>query len=234
MHPKVDRFWQAIRVSWQRYLVAVVCFAIVVLRIAFPKMNVDWVAVFLLAIAALAIAVPRYQQLIPHLIQVLPYIKKAKVAGIEVELTDEIKKLSQNVDQAEEAVAAKGGILVGNEFAKGQAEVLEELKTDPKAAFLLLAAKVEQQVMSRLEQRHLRRPGEFIPIRRAVQLGVEHGVFPQQILGMVNDFWAIRNKVAHGMAFDVDTSVILSLNSVGLEILKLLSAQGDDDSGELK
>ena len=51
-----------------------------------------------------------------------------------------------------------------------------------------------------------------------VDLGVSKGIFPQEFLPAFRDFWAVRNRVAHGAAFDVDDSYILSLISLGTQL----------------
>jgi hypothetical protein len=63
-----------------------------------------------------------------------------------------------------------------------------------------------------------------------MQLGVEHGVFPAQVIKPFQEFWELRNRVAHGQAFEVDDALVLSLVSVGLEVLKLVSLEDRDGS----
>ncbi len=220
------RVW--FRYSWQRYLIALICTALVLARIVYPALNVDWISVVLLAIAMSAVVFPRLSDMLPHVVKALPYIKKAKLAGVEVELSDEIRRLAIDVDQANEAFANQKHLRLGSEFPQGQAEVLQELKSDPRAALLLLAARIERQVMQALEKNGLRHEGEFMPLQSAITLGVKNGVFPEEILKPFKEFWSIRNQVAHGMAFDVDSTLVMSLISVGLEVLKLVSVEKGD------
>jgi hypothetical protein len=225
MNPTIQVLSKYLSRSWQRSLIAGICVLIVFARIIFPGLNVDWISVVLLIIAMTAFVLPRLNDMLPYVVKVLPYIKKAKLAGIEIELSDEIQKLAKDVDKAQEALGAEKNLKIASEFTQGEAEVLKQIKTDPRAALLLLAARIEQQVMLQLERHGLWPPGTFLPPRRAIELGVQHQVFPNEILAPFNEFWSIRNEVAHAMAFGVDTSLIMSLISVGLQLLKLISVE---------
>ncbi|MCK4394689.1 hypothetical protein KAX17_17445, partial [Candidatus Bipolaricaulota bacterium] len=60
---------------------------------------------------------------------------------------------------------------------------------------------------------------------------VRERVFPEEFLSAFRDFWAVRNQVAHGAAFDVPDSYILSLVSLGTELLKALTSSVRKDGG---
>ncbi len=224
----IEKLRDWLRCSWQRKLIALICTGLVLARIVYPAMNVDWMSLVLLAIAMSAVVLPRLSDMMPHVVKALPYIKKAKLAGVKVELSDEIRKLAIDVDQAKEAIANRQHLKLGTEFPKGQAEVLEELRSDPRAALLLLAAKIELQVMQSLKKRGLLYGEEFLRLQSAIGLGVKNGVFPKEISRPFQEFWSIRNRVAHGMAFDVDPNLVMSLTSVGLEVLRLVSLENGD------
>lgn len=212
--------------SWQRLLVAAICLGLVIARILFPTIRVDWITVVLIAIAALALIGPKADDMLEFAMKALPYIKKARVAGIEVELSEEIRKLAIDVDKAQVELAEQKKLTLASDYPADQTEVLQELKIAPRAALLLVAAKIEHQVTLQLAKHGLRKQGEFIPMHRAVELGVRNGVFPEEILKPFKEFWNIRNQVAHAMAFGVDESVVLALVSLGLDIFKLVSVEG--------
>jgi len=219
------QFWRS---AWQRGLIVLVCLALIVSRLIWPELTVDWITVVLVAIATIAILLPSFESLLPHVSQVLPYVKKLKVAGVEVELSEEIKKLSKDVDEAKESLAdEKKEFSISDVFDKSQAEVLDVLKTDPRAALMVLAARIEQLVMIRLAQHGLREKGLAVPMSRAMTLGIENGVFPEEVLEPFREFWELRNRVVHGQAFDVEPTVVQSLVSLGLEVLKLVSLEED-------
>lgn len=213
---------------WQRALIVMLCLVLVIVRLIWPTLTIDWISVVLVAIAALAILLPSYDMIWPRVAQVLPYVKKVKVAGVEVELTEEIRKLSKDVDDAKDSLADKGQFSLSEAFEAARSEVLDVLKVDPRAALMILAARIEQHVMIKLAKHRLREKGNEIPMSRAMKLGVEKGVFPAEVLEPFQEFWSLRNKVAHGQAFEVDSSVIFSLVSVGLDVLKLVSLEEKD------
>jgi hypothetical protein len=216
--------------SWQRYLIAGVCIGLVVARMINPQLTVDWITLILLGTAASVLWAPHTSDLLAYLIKVLPYIKKAKLAGVEVELTDKIKELFVDVDKAQADLPTQQPLSLPTQFKAEEAEILQQIKNDPRAALLLLAARIEQQVMLRLTKHGLSKPGEFIPMSRAFELCVQNGVFPHSILRPFREFWNLRNRVAHGDAFEVDDAHVLSLVSIGLEVLKLVSLEERDGS----
>lgn len=219
------------RSAWQRGLIVFVCLALILSRLIWPDLAVDWITVVLVAIATLAILLPSYESLWPHVYQLLPYVKKLKVAGVEVELSDEIKKLSRDLDEAKESLAENKTFSIFDLFEKTQSEVLEVVKTDARAALMVLAARIEQLVMIRLAQKGLREKGRAIPMFRALTLGIENGVFPNEALEPFREFWELRNRVVHGQAFEVESTVVQSLVSIGLEVLKLVSLEEDHGTG---
>ena len=168
------------------------------------------------------------QSLASILIKALPYIRKAKILGFEVELTEEIKNLSVDVEGAKEAISTKRALRLITGYEDTRTEVLNVVKSDPRAALMILAARIEQAVMLQLAKHRLRQQGTEVPMRSAMELGVQHGVFPAEVLKPFREFWDIRNRVAHGRAFDVEDSLILSLVSIGLEVLKLVSLEEND------
>ncbi len=106
-------------------------------------------------------------------------------------------------------------------------EILHESSKDPRAALLLLSAKIESQVKKRLQEANL---STRYPLGKAMQVGVDAGLFAQEILPAFRDFWAVRNRVAHAEAFDVEDSTILALVSIGTELLKVLSTAKSSES----
>ena len=222
--------WQT---AWQRGLIVLVCLSLILSHLIWPELAIDWITIVLVAIATVAILLPSYDTLWPQVSQVLPYVKKLKVAGVEVELSEEIKKLSKEVEDAKESLTEKKrNFSISDIYEQSQSEVLDVLKTDPRAALMVLAARIEQMVMIRLAEKGLRAKGHEIPMFRAMPLGVEKGVFPEEVLEPFREFWELRNRVAHGQAFEVESNVVQSLVSIGLDVLKLVSLEEENGSGK--
>lgn len=216
---------------WKRWTMIVICLGFAGVRLIRPDLKVDVITIWLLVIAMVFF-------LLPELRAVTPYIKRIRVGDTEIELKDQIKDLGKQIERAEEAVASKP------EPAQGAAELRDEadrkaqqkttssdieeiarvLSTSPRAALLLLSAKLEQQVNRRLEEAGVGGRARNISTIRAVAAGVDAGIFPPEILSAFRDFWSVRNRVAHGAAPDVNDETITSLVGAGLDLLRILTA----------
>lgn len=162
---------------------------------------------------------------LPELKTVTPYVKRVKFGDVELELKEQIGNLVKEVEKAREAAVEKSSTGIPKESSQKISteveQVLQESSKNPRAALLLLSSKLEEQLRNRLVDAGISlRP---YSISRSVEIGVQRGLFPQEFLPAFRDFWAVRNRVAHGAAFDVDDTYILSLISLGTQLLKLLS-----------
>ena len=196
--------------GWKRVFIALLCFAFAVLHAAVPAAKVDATSVWLLAIASAMF-------LLPDLKSLLPYLKRVKVGDTEIEL----EKLGKEVDQATESVANQT-LTTGNGSVD---DVLREAGRSPQAGLLLLSSKMEEQVRERLRAAGLKEANSMMPLPRLVERGVEHGVYLESIVPALKDFWAARNDVAHGRAFDVSDQTLYSLISIGTQLLRALTSR---------
>ena len=58
---------------------------------------------------------------------------------------------------------------------------------------------------------------------------VRLGTFPQSMLAPLEDFWSVRNRIAHGDYATIDENVLTSLMSLGIELLQAVKRDGDAD-----
>lgn len=203
--------------AMKRWLVVGVCLGLAVARLAWPDLRIDAVTIWLVGLAA-AVA------LLPDLRSVVPFVKRLKVGEMEIEL----RRLEREVAEAAEAVSGRAD--VGDDARTHVDDVLREAGRDPRAALLLLSSKLEQQVRERLRTAGVKESSKFMGLLRLVQAGVEGGVFPATLVPAVRDFWLARNEVAHGRAFEVPDATLLSLLSIGTELLATLSARPAGDA----
>ncbi len=201
--------------NWKRWLIIVICLGLVAIRLIWPHIQFDAVTIWLVVIAAFFLIIPDPRAF-------FPYIKRVKLWEAEIELKEEVKELGKEVDKVQESVANKPGVEVSKSLSPEVEEVLRESSKDPRAALLLLSAKIESQVKKRLQEANL---NTRYPLGKAMEVGVDAGLFPREILSAFRDFWAVRNRVAHAEAFDVEDSTILALVSIGTELLKVLSTE---------
>jgi hypothetical protein len=214
----------------KRWLLIIACLALIVLRVIFPNAQADPNSIWLMGIAALIF-------ILPDLKSVAPYIKKIKVGDTELELKESIGNLGKEVEKAQDAAALEQKATVSGNVSLEIEKVLEESGKDPKAALLLLSAKIEQQLRNRLEEAGISTDRVY-SASRYVEMGVKADIFPQDFFPAFRDFWSVRNRVAHGVAFDVDDSYILSLVSLGTDLLKIASTTSkgsdQDDDNQIK
>lgn len=155
---------------------------------------------------------------------ILKYIEKIKLGKIEIEFRDSIKRIDEELEKAKESIGKREYKLPDSTIYNID-EIVHEASKDPRAAFLLLSSKIEGKVRERFNEAGIEVKDRFVPLMRMIELGIRSGIFPQELLPSFRDFWVMRNKVVHGQAFEVEDSVILSLISLGNEILKLISIE---------
>lgn len=202
----------------KRFLVAVLCLLLAVIRIFKPDAVIDGNTVWLLVIAVVVIIGPDLKVLIP-------FIKRIKIGDTEIELAAQAAKISKEIEKVKDEVGIQENWEIPDRTTDQVKQVLLDAKTDPRAAFLLLASRIEEVVRSRLQEADIPQARQFTSLPRLVEYGVERQIFPQQTISIFKDFWFVRNKVAHGQAFDFDEDTILSLISVGTDILELISIE---------
>jgi len=211
------------RFCLKRGFLFVFCLALIIMRFHWPSVKVDTISIELLIIAALILFLPEAKA-------ILPYVKIIKAAGIEIELKERLQKLDTEVEKVRDSITDTGADSTPQAIYSGIDDILREMSKDPRAALLLLASKLEELVRNRMKSAQLADNQRFQPLPRMVEECVKAGLFPREMLPAFRDFWDIRNRVAHGMAFDVSDSTIVSLISLGAELLKMASAVSRTDS----
>ncbi len=223
----VALFWNQVvslgrsaRRTEKRFVVVILCTIFVVAGMLSPTMKIDSNAIWLIGIAAIVFVLPNLRSL-------MPYVKKIKIGDAELELREDISVLEREVERATDAVAEQSGTTAlkgsDNKAASDVEKVIEEAAKSPRAALLLLSAKIEEKLRRVLRDADI----DYQPVSsstRLVELGVKHQIFPLEILSAIRDFASVRNRVAHGAAFDIDDSYILSIISLGTQLLNVISA----------
>jgi hypothetical protein len=214
-----------VKITWKRWIVIAVCLGLVVARIIVPSIPVDAYTVWLVAIAAVLF-------ILPDLRSFAPYVKRVKIGDYaEFELQETIEKLGSEIEKAQDAVADRSGTNILNDISSEVDQVLQESSRNPRAALLLLSARIEEQLRKRLTEAGL--PIRY-PLPRSIEIGIQAGIFPPELLPAFQDFWTVRNRVAHGVAFDVDDAYILSLVSLGTQLLRIASTGRPIDKQEVQ
>jgi hypothetical protein len=212
-----DKKW--FKRNWKKYLVIILCLTLITVHSMWPHLLFDSINIWLGLAAIGLFLLPKPDFLFPY----MKRVKRFKAWELELELSD----LESKVEKAEvENLEAE----IPKNISPEVEEVLREAAKDPRAALLLLASKIETTVRIRFEeaQMDIRSGGailRFPPTSRAIDIGVQQGLFPPTALSAYKDFQGLRNRIAHDYTFQVDNATILSLISLGSELLKLLSAK---------
>ncbi len=202
--------------NWRRWLIIVACILFIVDRQIWHKIQFDPVTIGLIIILAFLIILPNPQV-------IFPYVKRIKVWEAEIELKEDIKELEKEVEKVQDLKTNTSDSRVSSTLSSDVLEVLNASSKDPRAALLLLSAKIENEVMKRLEEAKVQLSKRYTPVLEAVSIGVKAGLFSPELLPAFREFWSVRNRVAHAEGFDVPDSTILSLISLGTELLKFVS-----------
>jgi len=216
----VEKITKQLKDNWQRSLIILLCLVLVAVRMMWPDMKVDMISLWLLGIAAFLL-------LIPKLGVFVPYIKRIKVGESELELNEEIKNFGKEMEKVQSSEIENPQATSLTKISPDVMKVLEETPKSPTAALLLLATMLDAHIKQRYVESKLQIRGRNIPQSALVMLKemVDAGIYSSAVLSSYQYFRDIRNKVAHGLAFDVPDSILLSIISLGTELLKVLSTE---------
>lgn len=207
-----------IRGSWKRSLIILLCILLVAVRMIWPTMQVDAISLWLLGIAAFIL-------LVPELRIFIPYVQSFELGPLKLGLNEEIKKFGQEVEKVQTSEIERPQINSLNSISPDVMKVLEEAPKNPSAALLMLATLLDAHIKQRFQESKLSLKSKNIPQFPVAALRemVNAGIYDTAVLKSYQYFTDIRNRVAHGLAFDVPDSIILSIISLGTELLKVLS-----------
>ncbi len=205
-----------VKSNWRRWLIIATCILFIADKQIWHKIQFDPVTIWLIIIIAFFLILPNPQV-------ILPYVKRIKLWEAEIELKEEIKELEKEVEKVQDLKTDTSDSRASSTIASDVVEVLHASSKDPRAALLLLSAKIEGEVKKRLEEAKIQLSKRYTPASEAVSVGVKAGIFPPELLPAFRDFWSVRNRVAHAEGFDVPDSTIFSLISLGIELLKFVS-----------
>ena len=159
----------------------------------------------------------------------LERIKKGKVFGQEIELSDSLLKLGESAATVAQEVAAiplsanTSSPIDEPDAIDETREILREAVQSPKAALLLLASDLEREARQLLASVGHLEGRRHVPLTQAIEvLDKQFGGLPGHIPSSLRFFWEARNKLIHGG--DASDEDILRAIDSGITILKALKA----------
>ncbi len=157
----------------------------------------------------------------PQMRELLSRIKRGKIAGAEIELSEKLDNLlaaaSEAATDAEQLAAGAPDTNPAIEpTTDADRSIIAEVSRSPKAALLLLTSELEKAVRHLLAALAMtKRP---LPLKMAIHELERRGVVPKSIVEVLDRFTDVRNRLVHGH-FASDDDIIRALDA-GLLILR--------------
>lgn len=155
-------------------------------------------------------------------------IKRGKLLGQEIELSESLNKLEESAAAVAKEVAALP-VPANLEVARDSIDdnqitiILQEAARSPKAALILLASDIEREARQLLASVGRLEGQRYIPLSQAIDvLSKQFGGLPGHIPSSLKFFWDARNRLVHGGEADAE-EVLRAIDS-GVTILKALRA----------
>ena len=164
----------------------------------------------------------------PEITRTLGRLRKGKLFGQEIELSDELEKLEISgaaaAKEVEELPPEQRRIATTEQEEKFDAAIkalLQQASNAPKIALMTLGVELEKQARQALATRGLLRGRSTISLSQALSELHQYG-FPPNLSRSLKAFDDVRNKIVHGAeATDADA---LSALDTGITILRSLNA----------
>jgi hypothetical protein len=188
-------------------------------------------AVLIAAIAALLWPIFAFVTVILFKAEIKRFIgrlRKGKLLGQEVELSEDLSRLNQSTIELTAkvaelpAVAADDGSQSNGQDAITR-DLVSELKNSPKAALILLATQIEREARIILASVGLHTGKDYIPLHEAIPLlNKQYGGLPAYVISSLDLFRKVRNKIVHGG--NAENEEILQAIDSGVTILNALKS----------
>lgn len=155
-------------------------------------------------------------------------IKRGKLLGQEIELSESLNKLEESAVAVANEVAALPApasveVLAESPDDDQIKQILQEAVRSPRAALILLASDIEREARQLLASVGHLKGQRYVPLTQAIDvLSKQFGGLPGHIPSSLKFFWDARNRLVHGG--EADSDEILRAIDSGVTILKALRA----------
>jgi hypothetical protein len=164
----------------------------------------------------------------PEITGALSRLTGGEILGQKFELSKDLMKLEGSVaamvKERQELPAETNRMASADQDEKFEATIkpiLQQAATSPKVALVSLGAELEKKAMQGLATRGILRGRQVVPLGHALSELGQYG-FPPNLLGSLELFNGVRNKIIHGAAA-TDDDALKALDS-GMTILRALDA----------
>ena len=150
-------------------------------------------------------------------------IRKVKKGDFELEVGEAISELADKTSRVEDSVEE---VTSPNTRYSGISDEITrriaDAASDPRGAFLVLAIEIEGRIRQLANQLNIVEANRIIPLIRVLEILTERGFIGREVISIFRDFWAIRNRVAHGVHYELERGRLYELVDLGMRILRLL------------
>ncbi|WP_226001007.1 hypothetical protein [Paenibacillus sp. BJ-4] len=205
---KISLFKKIKRRVWDKTILLIVCFTIIILRMFFKELNFDNTSLYILVLVIIIILVPDIKELLLR-------IKKVKKGDFELEL--ELDKLRDKLDEVEDKTEITVQTLTPDEKFF---EYLKQFSDEPRLTIPIISAEIESKTRDLATSVGI---NKIYSHRSTMKLLVSEGIISKDILNLNDKFMRIRNIIVHGKNDEnINTADIIEAANLGLRILKLL------------
>ncbi|WP_298419421.1 hypothetical protein [uncultured Kordia sp.] len=207
-----------------RYIIAIICLVVIVLRLIFPELNFDLISLSLLAIATLAILINKPEKIFEK-------TKKIKLGSFEWEL----QELNKETERIEEKTTVEKNEPLGLGGPTVTREKIEfELTTDFSTDILKLSIEIEKTLREIYESHFQTNEKRPLAVVRLIELLKSENVIDKETSSLLRKFWNLRNKAIHDHNFRIDKKDFMSFTDIGIRILKILKTiKNNNQDGKL-
>ncbi|ELY5145894.1 hypothetical protein HQK29_20040 [Vibrio vulnificus] len=157
--------------------------------------------------------------------EVIGRLRKEKLLGQELELSDSLESLQASASKLSEEVSSipkNDTVDTAKDDETNIKSIIHEAARSPKAALILLATDIEQEARQLLASTGRLKERKNISVHQAIEELNNYYGLPRHVPSSLRLFWETRNKLIHGG--EADERSILSAIDSGLSILKSLYA----------
>ncbi len=149
----------------------------------------------------------------------------------EREIKFELRRVIYEIKKARSIIKEYDSLEITEDASIDTNEIIHTAHVTSRTALRLLSAKIEEQILVRLQEAELQPQTNYVLSHEALDEAEEKGLIPLEMISAFRSFVSMRSNIAHDADFEVDEDTILSLISIGIELLKIISEKSSKDSG---
>jgi len=201
-----------------RYLVALACATLIILRMIWPQLTFDATSLTLLIIVVIVLCIPELDQLVRR-------VRRIKGGKFEIELEAQVSELAEATERVEkeieETTSNEYRIQVSDDYRKS----VDLYIAEPRGGLIALAIEIEsatRELASYYDT--LATPGMISPVKTIDTLA-KNGLVPLDLPKLLREFWIVRNKAVHSKEFGPSAKQLYELVDLGVRILRLIKSR---------